>query len=103
MFYPYVVREKGCYDKAQVQINQINLNVPSKGWIISQVCESRWDTLMALEECLQQATDSAKINFNVNEIISRAVFVIRPFTKSLSRLKVEHNEECNDFIRFQVE
>jgi hypothetical protein len=77
--------------------------VPAKGWGLQEVCGSRQDALVALEECLQLATASSKIAVYTNDIISKAVFFIRPLTVSLSSQKITHNDECSEFIKFQLE
>ena len=100
--YPMIYKEKICYDNTATAIDAINYSVVSQDVSKETVCSKRGIVLMDLEDCLNTATASSNIALYANSFITRAVYIIRPFTVSLEKLKADHNSDCGDYINYQL-
>lgn len=99
--WPYVGRQKACYEHAQTAIEDIQYNIVAKFWSGEMVCESKVAVLEQLESCLKQATSSGQFITQTYPIIDGAMSVVRPLSKGIFTLKSEHNLECKQ-QKYQV-
>jgi hypothetical protein len=101
--YPMVYKEKTCFDTTQSKLTDIQYYVVVRGLSKEDVCSQRSMMLLDLEDCIKAATAGSTLARHVNSIIENTVYFIRPLTKSLTTLKNEHNTDCSDYERFQLE
>lgn len=100
--WPYVSKEKACYEKTEASIEDIQFSVPARGVSLEEVCERQAVVIEDLDECIKKATGSATFSKQFRPIISGIVNLIRPLTKGLDFYISEHNEECFEFDKFQL-
>lgn len=103
VYYPFVSKEKACYDKAQKSYDDIGYTVAARGSGLDEQCRRRTDALLDLEDCVKQSTGSSVIAKYSNFAIEGMVSLIRPVAKGLYTLKSEHNAECFEYSTYQVE
>lgn len=103
MYYPYVSREKSCYDNVQKSYNDIGYTIASRGLGVEDLCQKRTYALLDLEECVKNATGSGTVAKYSKPVIERMVSFVRPASKNLSTLKSEHNLECSEYSTYQLE
>lgn len=101
--YPIVNKEKLCFDTTQSKITDIQYDIVARNLSKKDVCSQRSTTLLDLEDCIKAATAGSTLARHVNGIIENTVYLIRPLTKSLTTLKNEHNIDCSDFTKLQLE
>ncbi|OGG11882.1 hypothetical protein A2Z00_00325 [Candidatus Gottesmanbacteria bacterium RBG_13_45_10] len=103
LLFPFVMKEKACYEQSQVGLDFIGYSVPARGWDITEVCKRRVVVLGTLEECIHQATRSGGLLTKyTNGVVQGAVYIVRPLTKGFDTLKTEHNQECADYEQYQM-
>jgi len=101
--YPMVNKEKMCFDTTQSKITDIQYNIVARGLSKENFCSQRSTTLLDLDDCIKAATAGSILAKYVNNIIENTVYVLRPLTKSLTTLKNEHNADCSDYKKLQLE
>ena len=101
--YPMVMKEKGCFDTAQAKITDIQYNIVAKNLSREDVCSQRSLTLLDLGDCITVATSGSTLAPYVNGVIESTVYIIRPLTKSFITQKNEHNLDCRDYKKLQLE
>ncbi len=97
--WPFVKREKACYDSASKLITDIQYFDASRGHNQEKVCDRRSAVLFDLEDCLIAATASGKYTRYMYPIIEGTVSLIRPVSQKVSSMKSEHNKECVGYRR----
>jgi hypothetical protein len=95
-FWPFVSREKRCYDTAQTSVNDIGYYAAARGWDLKEVCTRRTNILESLEGCLQTATASSSFMKYSHTLVQMTLGFIQPYTKRLDIQKEEHASECVD-------
>lgn len=103
VYYPYVSKEKLCYDTTQKAYDDIGYYEAARGLGTKDVCKRRTDALLDLEDCIKQSTGSSTIAKYSNFAIEGMVSLIRPVAKGLYTLKSEHNAECFEYTTYQLE
>ena len=102
-YFPFVLREKKCYDTSKKSLDDIGYFTTARNWGVYDVCQKRFDTLLDLEICIQTATGTGVIARYSNGLIQGLVAMVRPVEKGLYTYKSEHNQECTEFIKYQLE
>lgn len=102
-FWPFVSKEKRCYETAQAGVNDIGYFSTSRSWDQKEVCMRRTDVLVNLEECLRVSTASSTLMKYTHVVVATALTVVRPYTKGIFTQKEEHNADCMDYVKYQLE
>jgi hypothetical protein len=100
--FPLVNKERLCYEASQTSLDDINYDVVARGIQESTQCERSADVLYTLETCIQDATKSSAVALYANDTIQRIVAIIRPYAPNVWTLKAQHNEDCEEFSRYQL-
>ncbi len=101
--YPSVAIEKKCYDIVDTFLADVKYYSASRGWSQNEICEKRSNALLLLGDCLGEAKKKSTLSKKANTVVEKVVDLQRPLSKKYSTLKSEHNTECIEYSKYQLE
>jgi hypothetical protein len=99
--FPYVKKERICYDAAFEYVRRLRISVPSKGTDLKEVCRGRVEMIATLQECTGAVEKTNIVTGSFRQILRYAASFDHPFSNSFGPFTADHNTQCSDYQQFQ--
>ena len=99
--FPYIKKERVCYDSAFEFVRRERINTPSRGTDLKEVCRARVEMIAVLKECSNTAETSNSVTGLFRSLIAYGASFDHPFSKNSKVFTADHNAQCVDYPQFQ--